>query len=123
MPRNTTAQVSRFQRTRIHGARYVRGDVFTLSANFNGAFAAGVTLASIVWRVSNPNAVILDDADIDGRTATVAATAGVGCTTAKCTATGSDGAVFNQLFHITVLDAPYFDGETVPAAGPASATA
>jgi hypothetical protein len=123
MPRNVEAKVSRFQRTRIHGARFTRGDVFTLSADFNGAFAAGVTLSSIVWRVTNPQAVILGAAAISGRSATVHATAGIGCSAAKCIATGSDGAVFTQLFHITAQDAPYFDGETVPAAGATSATA
>lgn len=123
MPRVTTAYISRFQRSRVHRSRHVRGDAFTLTADANGALESGATVASVVFRVDNPGAVIFGSASIDDRSASVECTAGVGFAQVKAEITSSDGDVVTQLFEISVQDAPYFAGESAPTAGATSASA
>lgn len=118
-----TAYVSRFQRTRIHRSSCVRGDAFALEVNANGALADNAEIDSIVFRIDNPSALILGAVTKGARTASVAVVAGAGCARVKAEITADDGAVFTQLFHVGVQSAPYFQGETAPAAGPASVSA
>lgn len=123
MPRVTTAYVSRFQRTRVHRSRVTRGDVFTLTADVNGALDPEASVASVVWRVDNPAAVILGSAAKDDRAVSVECTAGYGFAQVKAEVTASDGDVVTQLFEIGVQDAPTFQGESSPAAGAYTASA
>lgn len=123
MPRCTTAYASKFNRTRPVECAFPRGEVFTLAADFNGAFASGVTVTAATWRVMNNGSVILGTAAITGRKATIGVTMGWGAgSVVKCLVTGSDGTKFSQLFAIECLPAPFFQGETVPAAGDYSVT-
>lgn len=121
MARSVTAFVSAHQRTRCHVSSFVRGDLFTLGANFT-ACLDDATVSSVVWRVNNPCSVIFGSGDIDGGLATVTATAGVGNCVIKALATLSDGRKFTQLFEVTVADGPWFDGETAPSQGASSVT-
>lgn len=123
MPRVWTAYVSRFQRARVHVSWLNRGDVFTLEANANAALDSDASIASVVWRVDNPSAVIFGAAAKTARGTTVECTAGAGVAMVKCEITADDGAVFTQLYRIGVYATPYFSGETAPAAGPGSVTA
>jgi len=123
-PRAITAVVSRFQRTRVWRGQFVRGESFQLGINLNGALADGATIDTIIFRVLNPNSIILGAATLDDRTASVTCTAGVACgSIVKVQATASDGAVFNQMYWIQVEDLPYFQNETPPTIGPYSVSA
>jgi hypothetical protein len=123
-PRAITAVVSKYQRARAWRGKFVRGESFQLGVNLNGALADGATIDSIIWRVLNPNSIILGAATLDDRTASVTCTAGVACgSIVKVQATASDGAVWNQLFLIEVVDLPWFLGEVPPVIGPYSVAA
>lgn len=124
MPRVFTAYVSRFQRTRVHRARYIRGEAFTLAVNCNASLAPGAEIASIDWQVQNPNVAILGTASKTARSGTVECTTGTGGgTVVKATITADDGAVLTQLFEIGVSGQPWFNGDTTPAAGPYTVSA
>lgn len=123
-PRLINAQVSKYQRDRIHRSRHLRGDVFTLSANLKGALSSGVTVSSVVWRVDNPAAIIFGAASKGSQTVSVVCTAGWGdgaCV--KAVVTASDGTVWVQGFDIMVYDSPWFSGETGPVQGSYSVSA
>ena len=123
MTRATTAYVSKHFRSRIWQGQFVRGEEFSLSANFNGCLG-DATIASVIWRVNENQSVILGSAAIDGNTVSVQCTAGVGWGgMVKCQVTASDGKVWNQLFAVGVCDQPWFDGEAWPTAGALSASA
>jgi len=123
-PRISTAYVSKYQRTRIHGGSFLRGDQLTLTANLNGALDSGVTITAVTWRVTQPMSIILGTPDFNNRTATVGITAGWGQGSGvKCVITASDGSVWNQLWAIRVYDAPWFQGETAPTQGAYSVSA
>lgn len=124
MPRAITAQVSAYQRDRVHRSNFVRGDKFTLTANLKNILASGATISSVVWRVTNPQAIIMASPAISGATVTVSCTAGTGGgATVKAIATASNGAVITQLFNIRVTSSPWFQGETAPAQGAYSVSA
>lgn len=121
--RVNTAYVSAYQRARVHQARYVRGEVFTLEVNANAVLAADAAIESVVFRVDNPGAVIFGAASKTDRTASVRCTAGAGFAQVKAELTADDGQIVTQLFEIGAHDAPYFQDETAPAAGATTATA
>lgn len=121
MARSVTAFASTHQRTRCHVTSFGRGDVFTLGANFN-ACLNGATVASVVWRVSNPQALVLGSGAISGGLCTITATAGTGQCWVKALATLSDGNKVSQLYRVSVQSQPWFDGEALASAGSASVT-
>lgn len=121
MARSVTAFVSAHQRTRCHVTSFVRGDVFTLGANFT-AVLNGATIASVTWRVSNPQTLVLGSGAISSGLATIVATAGAGECWVKALATLSDGKKASQLYRVSVQSQPWFDGETLASAGSASVT-
>ena len=120
MPRNNTAIASAYgSRTAL--CQKSRGDVWTLQANFN-ALLTGATISSAIWRTTNANSVIFGTASKSGGTVSVVATAGVGNCNVKCIATLSDARKVTQSWTVLVQSAPWYDGETTPAAGATSAT-
>lgn len=121
MARSVTAFASAYQRTRCHVTGFTRGDVFTLGANFT-ACLNGATVASVVWRVSNTQSIVLGSGAITGGLCTITATAGTGDCYVKALATLSDGKKISQLFRVCVQSSPWFDGETLVSAGSASVT-
>lgn len=124
--RVTRAYVSGYQRTRIHGSRLVRGERRCLVADFNGAIPPARSIASVTWRTNQHHAISMANAQIvdGGREVIVDITAQAGAgATIKCEVTLDNGEVYNQLFHVTVLPAPWFTGETTPASGPQALTA
>lgn len=111
-PRNLRAYVSAYAPDRCTVARLVRGDVATITADFNGAAAPGATIESVIWRCLNPWTVKIADAEIDGRRSTLKLTAQWGCGAAlKCEATFSDGSKAAALFKVLVKAGPWFYGE------------
>jgi hypothetical protein len=121
MARSVTAFVSAHQRTRCHVSSFVRGDVFTLGANFT-ACLDDATITQVVWRVDNPQSVVLGSGDIADGLATISCTAGMGNCRIKALATLSDGRKFSQLYSVGVKSSPWFADESAPAAGSASVT-
>lgn len=121
MARSVTAYVSAHQRTRCHVSSFVRGEVFTLGANFT-ACLDGATIASVLWQSTNASALGFSTGDIDGGLATISATAGCGCARVKATATLSDDRVVTQVYVVNVQSSPWFSGESAPSAGSASVT-
>jgi len=119
--RSVTAFVSAHQRTRCHVSNFVRGDVFTLGANFN-ACLDGATIASVTWQVDNGQAISFGSGAISGGLATITATAGEGSCRIKASATLSDDRVVTQLYEAFVKGGPWFAGESAPAAGSSSVT-
>jgi hypothetical protein len=119
-PRNLRAYVSAYQPDRVHVTRLGRGDVVRLSADFNGAVAAGLTIESVIWRCLNPWAAKMAEVEIDDRSTSVGLTAQWGCGAAlKCEATFDDGSKATQLFRVYVRTAPWFYQEpTTWAQGP-----
>lgn len=108
-PRNLCAYVSAYQPDRTHVVRLSRGEKVTLSADFNGAIASDLTIASVIWRCLNPWAVKMEDAAIEGRKSSVSIATQWGCgASLKCEATLSDGSVVTQLFRIHVRTGPWF---------------
>jgi hypothetical protein len=123
-PRLINAQVSRYQRTRVHRGRFVRGEKFSLAANLNAALADGATVSSVIWRTDNPNSVIFGAGTKNSRDVSVLVTAGIGCgATVKMQATASDGKIINQMYVIGVDDLPWYQNETAPAMGAYSVSA
>jgi hypothetical protein len=108
--RSVTAYVSAHQRTRCHASNFVRGDVFTLGANFT-ACLNGAAVDSVTWQSSNAQAASFGAGGITGGLATITCTAGEGHARLKATATLSDDRVVTQLYEVTVLGDPWFDGE------------
>lgn len=124
MPRILTAYASRFQRARVWQGEFVRGEKFTLTANFNAVLAAGETIAAVTWYCMNTGSVIFGTVTKGARTTSVVCTMGWGGGSAvKCEVTSSGGSVATQVFGIGVASGPYFQGETVPAQGQSSVTA
>lgn len=121
MARSVTAYVSFYQPTRCHVTNFVRGNVFTLGANFV-ACLNGETITEATWRTDNTSATSFGSADIDGGLVTIVCTAGCGMARVKCSATLSDGSVVSQLFKIGVQSSPWYSGESVGASGEASVT-
>ena len=121
--RVTRACVSAYNRARVHVARGVRGERRCLVADLNGALSPGRTIVSAVWRTNDNTTAILANAGIasDGRSTLVNLTLGWGGESiVKAEVTLDNGEVYNQLFRVDVRGAPYFEGETFPAAGPTS---
>lgn len=120
--RVTRAYVSGYQRDRIHRSRLVRGERRCLVANFNGAIPPARTIARVIWRCDQNQAVYMENARIvrDGREVAVDITAQIGWgARVKCEAVLDNGEVYTQLFVIRVVSPPYFMGEpTWHAQGP-----
>jgi len=123
MPRSVTAKVSAYQRSRTWRAEFVRGEVFSLSADFTGVLGSATITASN-WKVNETGSVILGTATDTTKVASVGCTAGYGSGgLVKCQATASDGKVYIQVFAVSILTGPTYSGETMPAAGNASVSA
>lgn len=120
--RVTRAYVSGYQRDRIHRSRLVRGERRCLVANFNGAIPRCRTIARVIWRCDQNQAVYMENARIvrEGREVAVDITAQIGWgARVKCEAVLDNGEVYTQLFVIRVVSPPYFMGEpTWYAQGP-----
>lgn len=124
MPRITTAFVSKYQRTRVHRSEFSRSEKFSLVANLAGCLASAATISTAVWQVTETSSIILGAGSKTATTCTVSVTAGIGYGgVVKLTVTASDGAIFVQLYDITVLDSPWYSGDVAAAAGSASVTA
>lgn len=121
MPRSVTAYVSAHQRTRCHVSNFVRGDVFTLGANFN-ACLNGATISSVLWQVDQGQCISLGSGAISGGLATITCTAGEGTCHVKATATLSNSKKVTQRYEVSVKGGPWFAGESLPAAGASSVT-
>lgn len=126
----TRANVSAYQRARIHHSRLVRGEKRCLIANFNGAFDPTRTIQSVTWRCEQPyyigmaNARIPNSGQFPGREAAVDITAQLqGYAWIKCEATLDNGELYTQLFTVAVVNTPYFYGETLPTLGAYTLTA
>lgn len=120
--RVTRAYVSGYQRDRIHRSRLLRGERRCLVANFNGAIPRCRTIARVIWRCDQNQAVYMENARIvrEGREVAVDITAQIGWgARVKCEAVLDNGEVYTQLFVIRVVSPPYFMGEpTWYAPGP-----
>lgn len=126
MPRITDAIVSKYQRARIHASEFVRGEQTTFQANFNGALDEGVVIESVTWFTATPWALILSSPQVsqDQRSVSVDCLIGwAGPGDLKCVVTLSNGQVRNQLYRISIIDGPYYVGESMPTQGPQSVTA
>ncbi len=123
-PRAIQARVSKYQRNRLWSGNFVRGEAFSLSANFAGVLDTGVTIDSVIWRVNETQSVIFGNASISGPIASVQVTAGWGCGGAvKCQIIASDGSTWNQVFLVNVQTVPWYSGEQSPVQGPQTASA
>ena len=123
--RVTRVYASGYDRARIHDGRLVRGESRCLVVEFNGAIPAGRTIASVTWRCINPAAIVMSNARIQAgaRSVAVDVLAGWSCDTAiKCEATLDNGERYMQLIRLAVLDAPWFQGDAAPTAGPTTLT-
>lgn len=110
--RVTRAYVSGYQRDRVHRSRLVRGERRCLVANFNGAIPPERTIASATWRCDQNQAIYMDNARITGRETAVDITAQIGAGgRVKCEVTLDNGEIYNQLFVVRVMSAPWFVGE------------
>lgn len=122
--RVSRAYVSAHDRTRVHDTRLYPRETRALVANFNGAIAKGLTIASATWELDVICSVGMSGGEIseDGRTAQIMVT---GCyrgwAVIRCQATLSNGEVFPKLFRVQVLDGPYYSDEAT-AAGPQKIT-
>lgn len=126
----TRAQVSAYQRGRVHHSRLVRGEIRCLVANFNGAIDPARTIQSVTWRCEQPyyvgmaNARIPNSGQFPGREAAVDITAQLqGWAWLKCEATLDNGELYTQVFTVLVMATPYFYGEAIPTLGPYTLTA
>jgi hypothetical protein len=120
MSRATIAYVSAYQRSRIHQSRLYRYEQRTLAANFAGALSDDVTVKCVDWFCMDPGIAVMSDAvctDTTGSVTVIASEAGRA--RLKCQAELTDGSYLTQLFVLDSLPAPYFPGETNPAAGAA----
>ena len=116
MPREITAQVSKYQRNRRHSSCFTRGEVFTLTANFKSVLGSA-TISSANWYVLNTSNLTLTAPAISGGnvSATVTALYSPG-SSVKCRANLSDGRKVMQVFCVGVEDSPAFsDTATVSA--------
>jgi len=117
-PRIDQTRVSRYQRKRTHRQIRLRGESWSLAADFNGALAEGATISSGVFRVWNNQVVILGAATKNARDCSIICTAGYGNgTMVKCTILDSTGRTWEQLFAVGVEQQPFFVDETYPPSG------
>jgi len=118
LPRIDQTRVSKYQRKRTHRQIRLRGETWSLAADFNGALAEGATISSGVWRVWNNQVVIFGAATKNDRSCSIVCTAGYGNgTMVKCEVTDSTGKTWEQLFAVGVEQQPFFVGESYPASG------
>lgn len=126
----TRANVSAYQRGRVHHSRLVRGEKRCLVANFNGAVDPARTITGVTWRCEQPyyvgmaNARIIASGKFAYREAAVDITAQLqGYAWLKCEATLDNGELYTQVFTVLVMATPYFYGEAIPTLGPYTLTA
>lgn len=118
--RETRAYVSAHTRARVHSSRLYPNERRCLVANFNGAIPASRTIVTAQWDMEVPLSVAMSSPRItaDGRTAELMIDAtyrGDACI--RCQVTLDNGEVYNQLFHIEVVEGSWF-GTEQSVAGP-----
>ena len=119
----TRAYVSAYTRNRIHKSSMMAQEVRCLTANFNGALCPGRTIASVVWSVSNPMFVNLNQCEVTGReTSCLLQAQWRGIALVRCTATMDNAEVYTQYFHISI-DGYWFQGDVPQPQGPYTITA
>lgn len=125
MGRASNANVSAYDRTRVHDVRLMMGEKRCLVANFNGAISAARTITSIKWRCDFGYIAQMANARIqsNNRSAAVDITANwMGDSIIRCEATLDNGEIYIQSFHVEVNGDPIFLAAT-SGVGPTVLTA
>lgn len=125
MGRASTANVSAYDRTRVHDVRLMMGEKRCLVANFNGAISAARTITSVKWRCDFGYIAQMANARIqsNSRSTAVDITANwMGDSIIRCEATLDNGETYIQSFHVEVNGDPIFLAAT-SGVGPTVLTA
>jgi hypothetical protein len=109
--RASTANVSAYDRARVHEVRLMVGEKRCLVANFNGAISAARTITSVKWRCDFGYIAQMANARIqsNNRSTAVDITANwMGDSIIRCEATLDNGEIYIQSFHVEVNGDPIF---------------
>lgn len=116
-----TLRANASARDRVHDAELYSGEVRILNCDFTAVLGAIPSIASAVWKVSNPSVAGLSSAAINGNVVQLQLGAQTpGECIVRCTATLDSGRQFTEHLRVAVLDAGFSD---VFTAGPDTLTA
>lgn len=122
--RVSRAYVSAHTRTRVHSTRIYPTEKRCLVADFNGAIPVGRTITQVTWRMETAGSVAMSNPSVVGRAAQVMIQGTYrGWAAMKAQVTLDNGEIYNQLFHLEVVEGPYFGDENSLVSGPLVLTA
>lgn len=120
--RTTRAYASGYNITRVSQQRVPRLAKRSVVADFNGAIPPGKTITSVMWQVTAPWSVFMENPQIlpDGRSVSVDCTFNYsGISGLQARVFLSDGDIYSYNYRFTILDQPLYPSDTyLPGAGP-----